>query len=215
MRSVAELINVDDHAWPLVEQWLRAGGNQIEIHAASRVRGERALTHVQVTTRSPLGAVALEVDHVTIEHGWLRLLGAGSESVRGLVEWNPAPAQAGFMMVAHDALGGFFALNGGALAGATGEVAYFAPDTLEWEALDMSYTEFVAWSGTDQVGRCYSDYRWPDWERECSVLNPDQGLSVYPFLWAKGPSIEERSRRPAAMSELWALAQDIRAQINL
>src|SRR5262245_55149646 len=40
-----------------------------------------------------------------------------------------------YLVVAHDAIGGVFAVNGGGLNGRPGNVFYFAPDSLAWEDL--------------------------------------------------------------------------------
>ena len=215
MRTAEELISREEHAWSLVQESLQRGGGQVVIRAASVARGQRALAHLQVSTRSPLGAVALEADHIVIDHGWLRILGAGSKGVWGLVEWNPEPEDAGFLIVAHDVLGGLFALNGGALPGETGKVVYFAPDALRWEPCGLGFSEFLSWVATERVGQFYGGQRWVGWEVECSRLEPDQGLSVYPFLWAEGPSIGERSRRRVPMAELWSVAQEVKGKMGL
>jgi len=45
----------------------------------------------------------------------------------------------GFIIVAFDAVGGFFAVNGGGIGGVNpGHVAYFAPESLQWENLGVS-----------------------------------------------------------------------------
>ena len=58
MKQLHELINLDEPAWPLVQQWLAEATNHVEvlppIDDATR---ERALLETQVTTRSPMGAV--------------------------------------------------------------------------------------------------------------------------------------------------------------
>ncbi|WP_211344408.1 DUF2625 family protein [Paenibacillus lentus] len=37
-------------------------------------------------------------------------------------------------------------MNGGAFEGRLGEIFYLAPDTLEWESLDMQYSDFLNWA---------------------------------------------------------------------
>ncbi len=74
-----------------------------------------------------MGAIALETGGILIDHGWLRFLGSGHERMRGsLLTWN---ANGGMIeshllknafIVAHDVVGGFFALNGGAFPGKLG-----------------------------------------------------------------------------------------------
>lgn len=39
--------------------------------------GETALLATQVTTRSPMGAVVYHTGGILVDHGWIRILGAG------------------------------------------------------------------------------------------------------------------------------------------
>lgn len=92
------------------------------------------------------------------------------------------PGIPGACIVALDVLGGIFALNGGAFPGEMKTIWYFAPDTLDWENLEIGYTDFICWALTKQLGEFYADYRWPGWEHEVKVLTGDQGISFYPPL---------------------------------
>ena len=68
---------------------------------------------------------------------------------RSLPGWNKGKSfkkygdRPGFLLVADDAMGGFFALNGGQLGKDAGKVYYLSPDNLEWEPLELTYTEFL------------------------------------------------------------------------
>ncbi|MFN7946014.1 MAG: DUF2625 family protein [Blastocatellia bacterium] len=52
----------------------------------------------------------------------------------------------------------------------------------------------------------YESYRWAGWEAEVSALDGDQGFSIYPPLWAQGPTISERDRRVIPLAELYDLS---------
>jgi hypothetical protein len=88
------------------------------------------------------GAVAFETSGLLVDDGWVRLLGGGSSRMSGLAEWNGldgrsrVPETQGMCLVAHDAIGGFYALDGGALGEGKGGAYYFAPDSLDWENLN-------------------------------------------------------------------------------
>ncbi len=175
------------------------------------------LLHLQVTTRSPMGAIALETGGILIDRGWLRFLGSGHERMRGsLLTWN---ANGGMIeshllknafIVAHDVVGGFFALNGGAFAGKLGTAFYFAPDTLKWEDTKKSYSDLLSWALSGDVGLFYQSMRWPDWENDISSLSGDRGISIFPFLFTeKGIPVSERSRRSVPLDELWRLHLDL------
>lgn len=220
-RSLNELINLDDPAWPLVQQWIAEAQNDVEVLPADRSQGEEVLWQLQITTRSPMGAIALESGGILVDHGWLRFLGSGHERMRGnLYTWNIHEEESGddlrkgALIVAHDAVGGFFALNGGDFPGKPGTVFYFAPDALQWESIDMSYSALLNWALSGDLGLFYENMRWPGWEHDIASLSSDQGICIFPFLFSQGPSIAERSRRPVPMKELWSLQLDLAQQFQ-
>ncbi len=221
-RSLKELINTEDPGWPLVQEWIAAARNQVEVLDVDRARGEEVLLHLQVTTRSPMGAIALETGGILIDHGWLRFLGSGHQRMRGdLQSWNSngdllkGHMLKGGLVIAHDAVGGFFALNGGAFPGKAGMAFYFAPDTLRWETTNKSYSELLAWALSGDLQRFYGNMRWPGWENDLASLTGDQGMSISPVLFAReGGPVAERSRRPVPMDELWRLHLDLAHQLG-
>lgn len=212
-RPIEALIDRAAPAWPDVKAVLTNASRPVSLLPADRDQARATLLAIQVTTRSALGAIAYETGGVLVDGGWLRILGSGHPSLGGdLRTWNgldgasPPLGLEGALIVAHDAIGGFFALNGGALTGEPGEVHYLAPDTLEWEPLGIGYTAFLGWAATGNLEEFYQGLRWPGWEAEIASLAGDQGLLITPFLWVGGPPIEERVRRPIPMAELWRLA---------
>src|SRR5262249_17803312 len=142
MRTLNELINRDDPGWPLVEGWIREAGCPVEVLPVDRCKGDEALVAIQVTTRSPMGAIIHSTGGILIDHGWLRLLGSGHPRLpRSLPDWNVSVGVmspgtvAPYLLVADDVVGGFFAVDGGGLGIRPGDVCYFPPDTLDWESL--------------------------------------------------------------------------------
>lgn len=213
-RPLDELIDTDDPAWPLIAGWLQLARNDTEVVSTDRQQGTRTLELLQVTTRSPLGAIALETGGLLIDRRWLRVLGSDDATrLEGLAIWNGMTATqdrtplSGGLLVAHDAIGGFFAINGGSLPGEPGETAYFAPDTVRWEPLGLGYSAFLHWCLTEDLDTFYEPVRWAGWEHEVAALGGDEGLHILPPLWAHGPALESRSRRPVPMVELWELHQ--------
>ena len=118
-RPLTALINTQDPGWPLVQGWIAAAKNKVQVLPKAAARADSALLAAQVTTRSPMGAVVYETGGILVDGGWLRILGSGSPALdRDLMGWNK-DKQKGLLLVADDALGGFFALNGGAFGQAT------------------------------------------------------------------------------------------------
>jgi hypothetical protein len=220
-RTLSELIDRNEPAWPLVQSWIAEARNAVEVVPTSRARGEDALLRLQVTSRSPMGALALETGGLLVDHRWVRVLGAGGNGMAGsLVTWNRLDREPATtlvpkaVIVGHDVLGGFFGLNGGAWSGQPGNVFYFGPDTLDWEDLEMGYATWLHWLCQGDVAKFYAPNRWPGWESDVSALSPDDGISVYPFLWAEGGPIGERSRGTVPISELWHLHQESARQLR-
>lgn len=219
-RSLSELLDHADPMWPLIQRWLANARHPVEVLPVQRSEAEKALFTLQVTTRSPLGALAWETGGILVDHGWLRLLGSGCSRLRdSLLSWNglgesaitPPLAQA--FLVGHDLLGGFFAINGGAFGDQELSVFYFAPDTLQWEDLGLAYSEFLQWAITGDVTEFYAGQRWAGWQQEIAGMDGDHGFSFMPMLWAKGPALGERARRIVPQRELWRLHQDLARQL--
>lgn len=166
--------------------------------------GRRCLLQLQVSARSMLGALALNTGGLLVDNGWVRVFGGGSGSgsvadgrLPSLAQVNRFPA--GFepgwhpatgLVVGHDVVGGVFALNGGDPAaagrpGAPGQMTYFAPDTLAWEAMEMGHSGWVAWLLSGRLATFYDGLRWPGWREEAAALAFGQGVSIYPFLWSE------------------------------
>jgi hypothetical protein len=221
-RTLPKLMNTADPAWPLVLEWVKAARNDVEVLPAEREVGEAVLLHLQVTTRSPMGAIVLESGGILIDHGWLRFLGAGHRRICGsLLTWNSQSntpehrSKKDALIVAYDAVGGFFAVNGGAFPGKPGTVYYFAPESLQWENTKKSYSDLLQWAFSGDVSLFYESMRWPGWEHDVSALSGDQGISIYPFVFTnKDVPMADRSRRAVSLYELWDLYQDLAHQLE-
>ena len=212
MLTLDELIDAANPAWPMIQEWVRSARNPVEVLAASDPQRGEVLVAAQVTTHSTLGAIIYETGGLLVDSGWLRILGSGHPRLpRSLAGWNAGrsvlePGEPpSFLLVADDVVGGFFAINGGGLGIAQGNVFYFAPDRLEWEDLDRGYTAFVDWSLSGDLELFYAGQRWQGWDAETAQLAGDRAYSIYPPLWAQGPPIGERSRRAVPLAELYGL----------
>lgn len=207
-----ELINRDDPGWPRVQQWLAEAVNQVEVlPPPDNGSRERALLDTQVTTRSPMGAIIYESGGILVDHGWIRILGSGhSRLPRSLPDWNikRSLSEVGqvppFLLIADDAIGGFFAIDGGGLGLGRGMVCYFAPDTLEWESMEMGYSDFLAWCFGGDLAKYYENARWPGWQEEVQSLRGDEAFAIYPFLSCEGPPVGDRVRSAICVAEVYA-----------
>jgi hypothetical protein len=141
MLPIDELINVQDPGIAKIREWMRNAVNPCEVLPPSAQR-EEVLVQTQVTTRSTMGAIAYETGGILIDGGWLRFLGSGHPKLsRTLPGWNHGRSS-GFYLVADDAVGGFFAMNGGAFGDDMKNMYYWPPDSLDWKPMKIGFTDF-------------------------------------------------------------------------
>lgn len=216
MRTYNELLSAEP-AWPELEALARKSG-RVTVLPRDTDAARNCLEKLQVATRSTLGALAHETGGLLVDHGWLRLFGCGHERLRrALGQWNEAvdvPVSA-FLLIADDVVGGAFAINGGALGPAVGNVFYFAPDRLAWEDMEVGHSAFVQWSFEGNLDGFYETMRWRGWETESEQVGGDRALSLHPPPWTKeGKDLSKVSRRAVPAREVWAMQQDFVRQLG-
>jgi Protein of unknown function DUF2625 len=223
VREVRELIDVDDPAWPRLEQLFATAAVSVDVlDLPDPATGEATLARLQVSARSSLGALALHSAGVIIDDGWLRVLGAGGAGLPGLAEVNELNGEnklkrpASHLVIAFDVLGGSFAVNAGGLSADPGEVCYFAPDSLAWLPLGvLGHTGFLTWALSGALEQTFEGLRWPGWQAEARAANPDQAIAVYPPLWSsEGQDLATAHRGAVPLTELLASHQESAAQLE-
>jgi hypothetical protein len=222
MKKVEELIDKADPGWTLVEDWIKTAQNKVEILPADAAKAKEALYKTQVTTRSSMGAVVFNTGGLLIDDGWIRILGSGNSKFdRTLPDWNKGKTFNEFgeappyLLIADDAIGGFYLLNGGGLGTDIGKIYYFSPDNLEYEPLDVTYSEFLGFCFNNDLDKFYEGNRWNGWREEVSKLKGDEVFNFYPFLWtAEGGDINKNSRKIIPVQEQYGLNIDLRKQLG-
>ena len=170
--------------WDVVAAWVEQASTPVEVLPVDDATGEAALERLEITTRSPLGAIVRRTAGLSVDHGWLRVLGAGgTERLRdGVNEWSE---RTGLLVVAHDAAGGFFSWD------EERGVLYHAPDTREAEEMGgRAYSPWLEGMLTGNLATFYAGERWPGWEAATAALTGDEGFrhrTVTPMveLWEK------------------------------
>lgn len=117
------------------------------------------------------------------------------------------PVLSGMMVVAYDAAGGFFAFNTGRF-GSDGHIYYWAPDCLEWESTELTYSEFITWLAEGDLSLFYKTFRWDGWAEDTKHLQPEQIHSYDPPLWSQEGGGGTSSISPAPVLEAWKAAID-------
>jgi Protein of unknown function DUF2625 len=223
MRPLSALINTKEPGWALVKTWIDTAKNKVEILPADSSKAGIALYETQVTTRSPMGAIIFGTGGLLIDGGWIRILGSGSPRLpRSLPDWNRGKTfkefgdSPPFLLIADDAKGGFFLLNGGGLGKDLGKVYYFSPDDLEFEALDLTYSDFLLFCFNNDLEDFYKPNRWKGWQKDIAKLAGDQAYHIFPPLFSKeGKDIEKDTRNPIPIEELYNYQLDMRRKIGV
>ncbi|MBK7983408.1 MAG: DUF2625 family protein [Candidatus Competibacteraceae bacterium] len=182
------------------------------------------LNILQITDRSTLGTIIKFTNGILIKEKFLRLFGGNdSEWTDSIKKWNNIPGQenidnipSGCLFIGFDVVGGFFAINGGYFGQELGKVYYFAPDTLEWENLNMGYSDFISWCISGNVDKFYESFIWKNSEEIILNTKRGQGISFYPVLWSKeGKEINKTRKKIVPLKELWALNLEMKEKINV
>ncbi len=220
MRQVEELAR-DTSGWDVVKEAIRIARNKYEILPAEREKAKMALYQTQVTAHSPMGAIIYLTGGILIDDGWIRILGSGNDKLeRSLPQWNKGKTfnepgeKPQFLLVADDVIGGFFAINGGALGPELGKVYYLAPDDLKWESLHIGYSEFIDFCFVGNMDQFYDKLRWKNWRADMTGITGNKGFSIYPFTWTvEGKDIEKDSHKVVPIEEIYILETDLLKQL--
>lgn len=181
MKDLEQLIDKENSVWAIIQGWFKQANNHYQILPKDVENAGKELVGMQLSTKMPLGAVVYETGGILVDHGWLRLIGSGSEKLpRGLFEWNfgktfeSAGERPLYLLVADDAIGGYFAVNGGGLGDKIGMIYYYSPKKHAWESIGLNYSQFLGWALTADLTGFYHGLRWKSWQQDIANLNGSQ-----------------------------------------
>ncbi|PJJ66733.1 uncharacterized protein DUF2625 [Chryseobacterium geocarposphaerae] len=213
MKDLKDLINKNEDAITLIQTWKKSARNKVQILEKDSLKSKEALFNIQISTRSPMGAIVFHTGGILINDGWIRIYGSGNNKLdRNLPDWNKGKTfenfgeKPGHLIIADDAIGSFFLLNGGDLGSDLGKVYYFAPDSLETEPLDLTYSDFINFCFNGNVDGFYKDLRWKNWEKDFKDLSTNEAFIFYPYLWTKeGRDIDSVQKSKVSIEEVYKL----------
>ena len=175
----------------------------IDIIAGSKELGVEECNNLNIPDNSVLYSVVTNSNGIIINN-WIRLWGQNSNDNHGIGYYNALFKNdiEGLFLVASDVVGGLFAINLNKFNEGNNLIWYFAPDTLDWECLDMQYNEFLAWSMQGNIDEFYSTMRWNNWQEDVKNIGINYALLIYPFLWARECNIEKASKKMVSIDEI-------------
>ncbi|WP_231490029.1 DUF2625 family protein [Pedobacter sp. Leaf170] len=208
--SLDKLINKTDPAWPLVQKWIDSAKNKVTVLPVDTAKANKVLYNAQMTTYATLGSVIYNTGGILIDNGWIRILGSGSDRItRNIAEWNKGKTikeygdDIPYLLVADDAIGGFFAINYGGLGKDVKNMYYLEPNTLTWQPLGAGYGEFLIFCFDSDLSKFYKGLRWSTWDQFIGNLEDTKTYSFRPYLWEAGTDIEKSSRKLVGIEEMY------------
>lgn len=221
IRTLDELVIENSTTWDEFSSLLtKNSANQVLEPEPSQAFD--TLLRLQATTRSMLGAIALNTGAILADHGWFRLLGSGyAPDLPSIADANamgpptPESTPPGHLVIGFDVLGGQFAIDGGALGINPGDVCYFAPDSLEWEGLGGGYSAFVQAAVSGGLNEAFQVLRWEGWQADIVDLPLGMSLASYPPPFAaEGRDLSQTAKNPVPTTELLDFYASAAAQLN-
>ncbi|MGR6317370.1 DUF2625 family protein [Micromonospora soli] len=202
---------MEQSAWSEVAAAVAGSPYPVEVLPAEPARASACLATLEITTRSWLGAVVANTGGLLVDHGWLRVLGSGHDTLPDVAtESDPA----GLVVIGYDVMGGQFvwAQSG---PGARPTVHYFGPDDLGWLDLEQGYADWLHAVLAGSLTRFYETLRWPGWQAEVGALALDQGLSAWPPPFTKeGKDLSVVSRKAIPLAQLVSFYEDAARQLG-
>lgn len=199
--------------WNYVTHSLSIAKNKVEILPADPANAKKALYNARFGTNMVVGAVVYKTGGILIDGGWIRILGSGNARLsRNLPEWNKGKtlntydAKPGYTLVADDVVGGFFALNNGALGPESDKIYYLAPDDLKWEPLHITYPEFIDFCFVGDMNLFYDGLRWATWQKDLPNVSSNQSFLISPHPWTReGKDPNKDTRKIVPVEEVYKL----------
>lgn len=169
------------------------------------------LNRMGIDAHSALGQVVANTHGITV-NGYVRILGSGNGVTSyNIIDYNMELEKyfdSEKLIVANDIFGGLFAINAENQNYNNGEIWYFAPDTLEWENLEITYIELLEFVSSDDINLFYENFKWNQFEKYIQGIDYNQGVLIYPFLWSKECNIENADKKIVPFSELISINID-------
>ena len=164
--------------------------------------GERICKELNIQPESLLFNVIANTSGIVINN-WMRLLGQDRDEVNGVIHFNTrfSSYTSGLLLVACDVVGGLFAIDINRIS-CNHQISYFAPDTLEWEPINMCYEDFLSWCFYGDIDEFYYTMRWKKWTEDIRDIGINKGVLIYPFLWAKECNIENATKQIVPLDEI-------------
>ena len=188
--------------WKEIVNITEKSDRNINILNCNNINVNEECERLGIPSDSVLFSVVVNSNGIVIDD-WIRIWGQSNSMNAGVYYYNSKFKDyiSGMILVAGDVVGGLFAINVTRFD-EKNLIWYFAPDTLEWECLDMKYNEFIAWTFQGNIDEFYATMRWKSWKKDVKGIEINKAILIYPFLWAKECDIETASKKIVTIDEI-------------
>lgn len=95
-------------------------------------------------------------------------------------------------------------------------IFYFAPDTLEWEDLELIYPKLIQnfTEGGEGIEDFFKSFRWEGWRENTKDIKHNEGISYHPFLWTKEAFTEGFTHKIVPINKVQKIQLDIVSGFN-
>lgn len=196
--------------WNKVSGIFNNSSKQVHIYEGTEAVGKEEIENMCIDINSVLGVIVLYTAGICVDN-WIRVIGQNCNEHNGISQYNSEQinkdytSMKGMLIVAQDIVGGIFAINTSKFSESREKVWYFAPDTLEWECLDMDYAGFISWIAKGNTDEFYNSMRWETWKKDCENINFDKAYLIYPFLWANECDLSTATKKVVPFMELMGI----------
>lgn len=202
--------------WEKIIRALNSSSNKISVETYDG-KNEQVFAELGINQESVLGQVVCHISKLKI-NDYLSVLGGDENEKLNIGVFNREvrsvyPGRK--LVVAVDIWGGLFAIGNGDFPGNENSIWYFAPDRLQWEDLDVNYTQFFSWVCSVHINKFYADFLCADIVTISKMLKEDEGILIYPFLWSNECNLKTAVKKPVPVVELVQINADYQNKMGL
>ena len=137
-----------NNVWQEILNLINKSGRNVIIKDGSYQIGKEECDILKIPIDTVLYTVVCNTNGIIVDN-WIYIFGQEGVENHGIRYYNNNPTYEkntnGLFIVSSDIVGGLYAININRYANGVNLIWYFAPDTLEWECINMKYNEFIAW----------------------------------------------------------------------
>lgn len=180
------------------------GKNHVEIIPPDPQCVKTNSEYFQANEQTAFGMLINQSGGAVVE-GAVRLLGSTADpKYRDIKAFNARFGGNGFVILGDDIFGGIFALNTGLIPECPGNMIYFAPDTLEFEDMEIKLSQFFEFLRNNDLADFYGQFS-PEEYDALRAMNVEfnKVLHILPPQWSAEFNTEKHDVRAISVDEYY------------